>query len=598
MLERITYTDIARFTWHVWRRDKTKLALCFAGMGLAAFIDTLFPLVAGYLINAITTLDPAQMVFSGALLWAFIAFVGLDVFYHGIRNGTMYIWNDYAVQNLYKIVTDSFAKVQQFSTEWHANNFAGGTVRKITRGMWSFDLYEDILHHYLWPTSVVLVSTVILLALKWPIMGLLTFVMSAIYVGFTIWAVMKVNAPRFKESADADTKVGAALADAITANSAVKAFGRERAEEARFGGITGFWRSRAIHSWQMANTMDLLRRYLSVMQMGAMVGLAIWLWGQGRATAGDVVYVFTAYMVLSAYLRHIGEQISNLQRAMSEMEDIVWFWKTGIAVEDKPDADGFMSGAGEIVFDKVTFTYQGQRDPLYQDFSLRIAPGEKVALVGHSGSGKSTFVKLVQRLYDIDSGEIRIDGQNIADVTQSSLRSGLALVPQEPILFHRKLAENIAYGKPGASQEEIEDAARRAYAHDFISALPQGYDTLVGERGIKLSGGERQRVAIARAILADAKILILDEATSSLDSVSEHEIQKALAHLMEGRTTITIAHRLATIKAVDRILVFDKGRIVEQGTHAGLVKQEGSYYKKLFDMQALELIGNDYSLSA
>ena len=303
-------------------------------------------------------------------------------------------------------------------------------------------------------------------------------------------------------------------------------------------------------------------------------------------------------MVLSAYLRHIGEQMSNLQRAMSEMEDIVWFWKTGIAVVDKPDAGTFTPGAGEIVFDKVSFTYKGQREPLYNDFSLRIAPGEKVALVGHSGSGKSTFVKLVQRLYDINSGEIRIDGQNIADVTQSSLRAGLALVPQEPILFHRSLAENIAYGKPGASFEEIKEAARRAYAHDFISALPQAYDTLVGERGVKLSGGERQRVAIARAILADAKILILDEATSALDSISEHEIQKALTHLMEGRTTITIAHRLATIKAVDRILVFESGRIVEQGTHAGLIRQDGSYYKKLFDMQALELIGDDYALNA
>ncbi len=591
MLERITYKDIAAYAWYYWRQDKFKLILTFSGMGLAAFIDAFFPVVVGFLINTITAQELSKDIFTRDMILAFILFVGLDVVYHGVRNGSMFVWNAFAAQRLYNIVNDSFAKVQKFSTEWHANNFAGGTVRKITRGMWSFDVFEDIVHHYLWPTFIILVTTVTLMTIKWPVIGLVTLLLSAVYVGFSFWVVMKVNAPRFRASAEADTKVGAALADSITANSAVKTFGTEKAEELRFGGIAGFWKSRALHSWQMANGMDLIRRYIAVIQMGIMTGMAIWFWGQGKATAGDVVYVFTAYMVLSAYLRHIGEQVSNLQRAMSEMEDVVWFWKTGIAVKDKTGAKEFVPGNGEIVFDRVSFTYKGQNAPLYDDFSITIKPGEKVALVGHSGSGKSTFVKLVQRLYDINAGEIRIDGQDIAGVTQSSLRQSVALVPQEPILFHRSLAENIAYSKPGASRAEIEEAARRAYAHEFIMNLPQGYETLVGERGVKLSGGERQRVAIARAILADAKILILDEATSALDSVSEHEIQKAIANLIEGRTSITIAHRLATIKAVDRILVFDQGRIVEQGTHQSLLADDGSHYKKLYDMQVLELIG-------
>ena len=229
-------------------------------------------------------------------------------------------------------------------------------------------------------------------------------------------------------------------------------------------------------------------------------------------------------------------------------------------------------------------------DPLYKDFSIHIRSGEKVALVGHSGSGKSTFVKLLQRLHDIQGGEIRVDDQNIADVTQSSLRQTIALVPQDPILFHRTLADNIAYAKPDASEDEIIAASKKAYAHEFIKALPQGYETLVGERGIKLSGGERQRVAIARAILSDAPILILDEATSSLDSISEHYIQMALKELMKGRTTITIAHRLSTIKDVDRILVFDQGHVVEQGTHAELLENPNSHYKELYEMQVLGLI--------
>jgi ATP-binding cassette subfamily B protein len=243
-----------------------------------------------------------------------------------------------------------------------------------------------------------------------------------------------------------------------------------------------------------------------------------------------------------------------------------------------------------IVFDHVGFNYTTFSNKIYNDLTVTIAAGEKLALVGPSGSGKSTFVKLLQRLYNINEGRILVDGQDIAQVTLESLRQQISLVPQDPILFHRSLSENIAYGCPGATQDEIIEAAKKAYAHDFIMSLPQGYDTLVGERGVKLSGGERQRVAIARAILADAPILILDEATSSLDSVSEHYIQKALHTLMEGRTTITIAHRLSTIQQADRILVFDQGRIVEQGTHASLLAMPHSHYKKLYEMQVLGLI--------
>ena len=237
----------------------------------------------------------------------------------------------------------------------------------------------------------------------------------------------------------------------------------------------------------------------------------------------------------------------------------------------------------------MTFQYGSHLIPLYRDFSVTIKPGERIGLVGHSGSGKTTFVKLIQRLYDINGGAITIDGQNIADVQQSSLRNQLAIVQQEPILFHRTLAENIAYARPGASRAEIIEAAKQANAHDFIVALPKGYETLVGERGVKLSGGERQRVAIARAFLADAPILILDEATSSLDSESEVMIQEAMERLMEGRTTLVIAHRLSTVRALDRLLVFDKGKIVEEGDHDALIRLSGGIYRRLFERQALEL---------
>ena len=226
--------------------------------------------------------------------------------------------------------------------------------------------------------------------------------------------------------------------------------------------------------------------------------------------------------------------------------------------------------------------------PLFTDLSLDLRAGERVGLVGRSGSGKTTFVKLVQRLYDVSGGRILIDGQDIAQATQQSLRSQIAIVQQEPILFHRTLAENIAYGRPGASLIEIEQAAQLANAHDFIMRLPKGYGTLVGERGVKLSGGERQRVALARAFLADAPVLILDEATSSLDSESEALIQEAMERLMKGRTAIVIAHRLSTVQSLDRILVFDHGDVVEQGNHAVLMARSGGIYRSLFERQVTE----------
>jgi ATP-binding cassette subfamily B protein len=244
---------------------------------------------------------------------------------------------------------------------------------------------------------------------------------------------------------------------------------------------------------------------------------------------------------------------------------------------------------GRIAFENVTFHYGGHDRPLYENLSVTIPAGERVGLVGHSGSGKTTFVKLIQRMHDVTSGRVTVDGQDVRDVTQGSLRRAIAVVQQEPVLFHRSLMENIAYGRPDASFEEIRRAAELANAADFIARLPRGYGTLVGERGVKLSGGERQRIAIARAFLADAPILILDEATSSLDSESEAAIQDAMERLMVGRTTLVIAHRLSTVRSLDRLMVFDRGRIVEEGDHDTLVRREGGLYRRLFERQAMEL---------
>jgi ATP-binding cassette subfamily B protein len=291
------------------------------------------------------------------------------------------------------------------------------------------------------------------------------------------------------------------------------------------------------------------------------------------------VYLATTYTItVTDQLWEITQVMRQYNRVLGDAHDMVEILGVDPTVADRPDAVPFRRGPGSIDFDRVGFTHDGAReDALFTDFSLHLEPGEKIGLVGHSGSGKSTLVRLLLRFSDVDAGAVRIDGQDLREVTQASLRSAIAYVAQEPLLFHRSIAENIAYGRPGATQEQIEDAARKANAHDFITKLPDGYGTQVGERGVKLSGGQRQRIAIARAVLKDAGILVLDEATSALDSESEVHIQAALAEAMRGRTTLVIAHRLSTVQAMDRIVVLAEGRVVEQGTHGQLLAAGGVY---------------------
>jgi ATP-binding cassette subfamily B protein len=428
----------------------------------------------------------------------------------------------------------------------------------------------------------------LLLGLHWPSLGAVIAVGTLIYVSMTIALSMNYIAPAARVSNAWDTKVGGTLADALTCNAVVKSFGAEAREDSRLDGVIGRWRTRVRRTWLRYNYTSTAQLVVLLCFRTSVIGGAILLWIAGRATPGDVTYVLTSYYIIHAYLRDVGMHINNLQRSVNDMEELVAIHAEPIGIADAPDARPIDIQGGRIVFDGVTFHYGGHRDPLYDGLSVDIRAGERVGLVGRSGSGKTTFVKLAQRLYDIGGGKILIDGQDIAKATQHSLRSQIAIVQQEPILFHRSLAENIAYGRPGASIAAVEQAARLANAHEFILRLPKGYGTLVGERGVKLSGGERQRVALARAFLADAPVLILDEATSSLDSESEGLIQQAMERLMKGRTSIVIAHRLSTVRSLDRILVFDRGEIVEQGTHAMLTARAGGIYRGLFERQATE----------
>jgi len=568
--------QVLAFVARLWLRRRWLLFTAAGLMLVAVGFDLMLPTASKALLDAVA--DPARDPDRAWRAWAF--FVGVYVAFVVIRNIAFRFWNPMAAHNMRDMTNEAFRRVQGFSSDWHADTFAGSTVRRISRAMWGYDQVSDAVVLWLGPAAVVLFGLCIQMAFKWPLIGIISFIVVFGFIWTNVWLVKVYVRPANLRSNALDSRIGGALADAITSNPTVKAFGGEGREEARFAVLMDEWRRAVMITWGRFMDVWIVQNILTVVLQAGSTGILIHLWTQGKATAGDLGFAITAFMLMSGYLRNLGENVRMMQKGLDDTEDVAGYERTAPQVPDLPNAPAFVGGEGRIDFEDVTFRYKSAEAPLYDGFSLTIAPGEKVALVGRTGAGKSTFVKLIQRLYDLQGGRIVIDGQDVAAVSQTSLRAAIAVVPQDPALFHRTIAENIAYARPGATAEEVRLAAKRARAHDFIEALPKGYDTLVGERGVKLSGGERQRVAIARAFLADAPVLVFDEATSSLDVGTEQLVQAAMDELMAGRTTIVIAHRLSTIRGADRILVFDAGRIVEEGTHAAL-KASGGIYARL-----------------
>jgi ATP-binding cassette subfamily B protein len=568
---------VMAFIWRQWMRQPGRFAWIVLFIVGSTACDLTIPWAAGGLINAVTGKGAVMVAWRS---WALLS--GLYATGYVTRLVSWRGMNSFAARIMEALFNEGFRRVQSFSADWHANTFAGATVRRLSRAMQGYDSVSDALVLMLGPTIVVLVGLALSIGLRWPLAGLFTGLVVIAFILFNGWAATHYIRKANLKSNALDSQIGASLADAIGGNAAVKSFGAEVREEARFAAITAAWRLAIIRTWTRFNIVAFGQNALMLTLQAGMTGFLVLAWSKGQAKPGDVAFAVTSFMLMSGYMRNFGEITRMLQRGLDDTLDVAAYMRTEPQVADREGALPLAPGeagrtAGRIDFDRVTFRYKNQPDAIYDDFSLVIRSGERVALVGQTGAGKSTFVKLIQRLYDLEAGRILIDGKDIATVTQSSLRRAIAVVPQDPALFHRTIAENIAYARPDASSEDIAAAAKRALAHDFILRLPRGYDTLVGERGVKLSGGERQRVAIARAFLADAPILILDEATSSLDVETEREVARATEALMAGRTTIVIAHRLSTIRSADRILVFQNGRVVEEGRHADLVDRGGAY---------------------
>ena len=477
-----------------------------------------------------------------------------------------------------------FKYLQNHSFAFFQSSFVGSLVTKVKRYERSFEQVADQLIFELGRVFLESVLILTILFFQNAAIGWVSLAWMVLYVIFSYYYSL-YKLPVDIKRADADTQVTAQLADSITNNLNIKTFSNYGLEEAKFVKAADSQFRLRKKSWDLGTVGDVIQALSMITVHITVIYLSVRFWQQDLITLGTIVLIETYWFRLSDKLWNVGKNIRIIYENLADANEMTEILLTPHEIKDLPEAKALVARKGQIDFENVSFGYHKDMDVL-NNFNLSIAPGERVALIGPSGGGKSTIVKLLFRFYDINSGKILVDGQDIATATQDSLRSQMSLVPLYPILFHRSLMDNIRYARFNAKDSEIIEAAKQANAHEFISKFPEGYNTLVGERGIKLSGGERQRVAIARAILKDAPILVLDEAASSLDSESEMYIQDALKKLMRSRTTIVIAHRLSTIMQMDRIVVIGDGQIVEQGRHEELLKIRQGLYQKLWEIQA------------
>lgn len=475
-----------------------------------------------------------------------------------------------------------FNYVKRHSHEYFASHFAGNIAQKIASLPTSCQSVLEIFFFNLSAITVGFIIAMVLMALTKILFAEILLLWFCLHMGTTL-LFLRVANKRWEAHSAAVTTLSGKVVDSITNIINMRLFARGAYESAYLKQAQNDEISKAKKALWMMELMYLCQGIFGLGLIFTMVFTLIHGWIQGWVTLGDFSLVSILSFWVLGLVWYMSYQLTVYVREVGIINDALKLIAVGHDIVDAPQAAPLKVTKGEINFDSVTFAYQKNK-PVFKNLHVHIPAGQKIGLVGFSGSGKSTFVNLILRFYDIHSGRILIDNQDIALITQDSLREQIAMIPQEPTLFHRTLMENIHYGRLDATEEEIIEAAKLAHCHEFIEKLDLGYQSLVGERGIKLSGGQRQRIAIARAILKNAPILILDEATSSLDSVTEKLIQESLQMLMRGRTTIVIAHRLSTLTNMDRILVFDKGMIIEEGTKESLLQASG-HFAKLWNMQ-------------
>ena len=576
-------TSTARRTLHYYWAATRKHLGFFVGLmvstiGFNVLLQYGNPFVMGLIVDRVSEggVGPDQVfpVFGGFVA----ALILVNLFGQACSKIQDYTLWKLEIAVSYDLATESFEALSNQSMSFHSNRFGGTLVSQTTKFMAAYNQMVENLTFPFIPVVCSVVATCVLLLPRVPEYVAVLMVLLAIYVvvSYVMYKrILKLN----EQAAGAQNQLSGELSDAVTNILAVKTYGREDYERGLFDKA-----NREVVAKDTKRIMaSLLRGVITASLAVVIMAVASVFIAGGNAwfgiTPGTLVMMFTYTYTITNQFNFINTGLQRFNRAFGDAAGLTQVLDEPRLVDDAPDAQPLVVTKGEIEFKDLDFWYTdgNAKTQVFDKFQLKIPAGQRVGLVGMSGAGKTTLTKLLLRLSDIQEGQILVDGQNVADITQQSLRRQIAYVPQEALLFHRTIAENIGYGKPGATIDEIREAARQANALEFIEQLPQGFDTITGERGVKLSGGQRQRVAIARAMLADCPILVLDEATSALDSESERLVQDALEKLMAGRTAIVVAHRLSTVASLDRIVVLDHGKIVEDGPHAQLIAVGGEY---------------------
>jgi ATP-binding cassette subfamily B protein len=513
----------------------------------------------------------------------------ISVFYIALQFFIVIAWRIYdwcslkyepALKNY--IVHTLASYISDHSHHFFQNNFAGSIASKMNDAAGFIPaIIKTIIDRFYTSALVITIATYAFWQVhQW--FALAMVVWSFVFVTFSSLFIKKFNYLT-NDTAESVSRITGNLVDFLGNMSSVRYFVGKRQELEKLTYYQDcYLRISQKRRWFLLKLYGVLGFTFAIYQ-AMCLGMLIYLYSQNKVTPGDFALILTLNLTIMELLWVTSNEMRTFSENVGTVDQALKVIYVPHEIQDLPNANNLEVLKGEIIFENVQFKYQGD-EPLFENQSVKIAPGQKVGLVGFSGGGKTTFVNLILRLFDVSEGRILIDNQDVSKVKQNSLRQAIGMIPQDPSLFHRTLMENISYGRQDATKDEIIQAAKKAHAHDFIKNLPDGYLSLVGERGIKLSGGQRQRIAIARAILKNAPILILDEATSQLDSVSEKYIQESLWELMQDKTTIVIAHRLSTLLHMDRILVFDKGRIVQDGSHKKLLATDG-LYKALWEAQ-------------
>lgn len=578
MAKNKSYKRTLHYYWKANKKYKLYTTVNFLLTPISVVLRIFSPMILAHMLDIMSQGLSNEETINGILPLGLL-FLGIEILREHIV-GPIRLWCHWKMEicTMYDLGLQCFDTIEAQSMQFHTNKFSGSLVSQVNKFISSYENFMDQMVWNVVPVIIDVILVMIIMVPRAPLYAVCILIFMMAFIVVATWWSKKIGPLNEREASMSNKRTGQ-LSDAITNIVSVKSYARENFEHKRFAK----WQKEVFNSSYEVLKADTKRNYCFDTIFLLMNALIIVLMMFGRSwfsfSLATLIMIVNYTSMLTGDLWNIHSIFKTMNRIFGDAKEMTEILDTPDDVVDMPGAKKMVVTDAEVNFDNISFKHENAKESIFENFSLMIKPGERVGLVGVSGSGKTTLTKLLLRFANVDEGAIYIDGQNIHDVTQNSLREAIAYVPQESSLFHRSIFENIAYGRPDATDEEVYEAARLASADEFIANLPNGYDTLVGERGVKLSGGQRQRIAIARAIIKDAPILVLDEATSALDSESEAAIQAALSNLMEGRTSIVVAHRLSTIAGLDRIVVLRDGKIVEQGSHKELLDKNGEYAK-------------------